>query len=291
MNPAPFGLAAGDSTGSTAAPLIDSHVHIWDPAALDYTWLEGELDRAYLPADYQAGAPATTGVIFVEAGAGSKPGEVAWAESLGWQQLLGVVAHAALESGSEVRSELEALRAAGRTVGIRRMLEDEPPSFFQRPSLLEGLRTLTTFGLPFDACIRHHQLPALVALLSQLPELPVVLDHLAKPPVAAGDDGTWERNLRQLAALPRVSVKLSGMPPELRADQEVEATVPPWLEIALDAFGSERAMVGSDWPVSSMAPRHFPPGEWLALVLDDLGASPAEREDLAWRSASRFYGI
>ena len=279
------------STTSATTPLIDSHVHIWDPTVLDYTWLEGELDRAYLPAEYQAGAPATTGVIFVEAGAASKPGEVAWAESLGWQQLLGVVAHAPLESGSEVRDDLDALRAAGRTVGIRRLLQDEQLSFFEQPGLLEGLRTLAAAGLPFDACIRHHQLPALVALLAQVPELPVVLDHLAKPPVADGDDGTWEKNLRRLAALPQVSVKLSGMPPELRADQEVETATPPWLEIALDAFGSERAMVGSDWPVSAVAPRRLPPGDWLSLVLDDLGASPAERDDLAWRSASRFYGV
>ena len=279
------------STASATTPLIDSHVHIWDPAALDYTWLEGELDRAYLPAEYQAGAPATTGVIFVEAGAGSKPGEVAWAESLGWQQLLGVVAHAPLESGSEVRGDLEALRAAGRIVGIRRLLQDEQLPFFEQPGLLEGLRTLAAAGLPFDACIRHHQLAALVALLSQVPELPVVLDHLAKPPAADGDDGTWERNLRRLAALPQVSVKLSGMPPELREDQDVETAARPWLEIALDAFGAERAMVGSDWPVSATAPRRLPPGDWLSLVLDDLGASPTEREDLAWRSASRFYGV
>ena len=279
------------SSHAPGMPLIDSHVHIWDPTVLDYTWLEGELDRAYLPGDYHAGAPGTTGVIFVEAGAGSKPGEVAWAESLGWQQLLGVVAHAPLESGREVRADLEALRAAGRTVGVRRLLQDEELSFFEQPGLLEGMRTLATAGLPFDACIRHHQLPALVALLSQVPELPVVLDHLAKPRVAEGDDGTWEKNLRRLAALPQVSVKLSGMPPEMRADQELETAAPPWLAIALDAFGSERAMVGSDWPVSAQAPRHLAPGEWLDLVLDDLGASPAEREDLAWRSASRFYGV
>src|SRR6478752_6685040 len=108
------------------ARLIDSHVHIWDPTALEYSWLEGELDRPYLPAEYQAGAPATTGVIFVEAGPADKPGEVAWAESLGWPELLGVVAHAPLERGSAVVTELSALRAAGRTVGVRRLLQDEP---------------------------------------------------------------------------------------------------------------------------------------------------------------------
>jgi L-fuconolactonase len=274
-----------------AARLIDSHVHIWDPTALEYSWLEGELDRPYLPADYQAGAPDTTGVIFVEAGPSSKTGEVAWAESLGWPELLGVVAHAPLEQGSGVATELAALRDAGRTVGIRRMLQDEPLSFFEHPGLLEGLHALAAAGLPFDACIRHHQLESLTALVAKVPELPVVLDHLAKPPVAAGDDGTWERNLRALAALPQVSVKLSGMPPELRDDQEWVSATRPWLEVALDAFGADRAMVGSDWPVSALAPRRLAPGRWLSMVLDELAASPAEREQLSWRTASRFYGV
>jgi L-fuconolactonase len=276
---------------SDTARLIDSHVHIWDPTVLDYSWLEGELDRPYLPADYRSGAPESTGVIFVEAGAAGKPDEVAWAESLGWPELLGVVAHAPLERGDGVVAELAALRDAGRTVGIRRMLQDEPLSFFEEPGLLDGLRALASTGLPFDACIRHHQLAALTALLTKVPELPVVLDHLAKPPVATGDDGTWERDLRALAALPQVSVKLSGMPPELRDDQQLLTAARPWLEIALDAFGADRAMVGSDWPVSAMAPRRLAPGRWLSMVLDELALSPAEREQLSWRTASRFYGV
>lgn len=274
-----------------AARLIDSHVHIWDPTVLEYSWLEGELDRPYLPAEYHAGATATTGVIFVEAGPASKVDEVAWAESLGWPELLGVVAHAPLEQGRGVVAELAALREAGRTVGIRRILQDEPLSFFEDPGLLAGLRALAQAGLPFDACIRHHQLAALTALVAQVPELPVVLDHLAKPPVATGDDGTWERDLRALAAMPQVSVKLSGMPPEMADDQEVVPATRPWLEVALDAFGAERAMVGSDWPVSAMSPRLLPPGLWLSVVLDELAASPAEREHLSWRTASRFYGV
>ena len=273
------------------ARLIDSHVHIWDPTALEYSWLEGELDRPYLPAEYLGGSPDTTGVIFVEAGAAGKADEVAWAESLGWPELLGVVAHAPLERGSAVVSELAVLRAAGRTVGVRRLLQDEPLSFFEDPGLLEGLQALAPTGLPFDACIRHHQLAALTALLAKVPELPVVLDHLAKPPVATGDDGTWERDLRALAVLPQVSVKLSGMPPEFRDDQELVSAARPWLDIALDAFGADRAMVGSDWPVSAMSPRRLAPGRWLSMVLDELAASPAEREQLSWRTASRFYGV
>jgi len=284
-------MPAGAADQSDASRLIDSHVHIWDPTALEYSWLEGEFDRPHVPVEYRAGAPVVTGVIFVEAGPADKVGEVAWAESLGWPELLGVVAWAFVEKGRGVVTELAALREAGRTVGIRRMLQDEPPSFFEHPGLLEGLRVLAAAGLPFDACIRHHQLPALIALLAKVPDLPVVLDHLGKPPVATGDDGTWERELRALATLPQVSVKLSGLLPELRDDQQWVSATRPWLEVALDAFGAERAMVGSDWPFSAMPPRRLTPGEWLTTVVDELGGSPAEREQLSWRTASRFYGV
>ena len=95
-------VPAGAADQNDGARLIDSHVHIWDPTVLEYSWLDGELDRPYLPAEYQAAAPAATGVIFVEAGAAGKADEVAWAESLGWPELLGVVAHAPLEQGSRV---------------------------------------------------------------------------------------------------------------------------------------------------------------------------------------------
>jgi L-fuconolactonase len=81
------------------------------------------------------------------------------------------------------------------------------------------------------------------------------------------------------------------MPPELRDDQELVSAVRPWLEVALDAFGADRAMVGSDWPVSAMLPRRLAPGRWLSMVLDELAASSAEREHLSWRTASRFYGV
>ncbi len=284
------GAPESQEASATRTSLIDSHVHIWDPGVLDYSWLEGDLDRAYLPAEYHAGSPSTTGVIFVEAGADDGISESHWVQSLDWPQLLGIVANAPLERGSAVAADIADLRSLGKTVGIRRLLQDEPLSFFEDPGLLEGLRALAAAGLPFDACIRHHQLPALTTLLGKVPELRVVLDHLAKPPVADGDDGTWERHLRLLAGLPQVSVKLSGLPPEMADDQSLPS-VQPWLEIALDAFGAERAMVASDWPVSAATTRKVSPGEWISLVLDELGASDPERESLSWRTTAGFYGV
>jgi len=272
-------------------PLIDSHVHVWDPAANDYGWLSGELDRAYLPDEYRAGAPHTTGVIFVEANAADSVAEAGWVAGLSWPELLGIVAHAPLELGAAVSHHLDRLEESGRVVGIRRQLQDEPLGFFDHPGLLEGLRVLAAGGRPFDACVRHEQLPALTDLLARVPDLPVVLDHLGKPPVALGDDGTWARNLAALAALPRVRVKLSGIAPEGSADRAVREQARRWLAAALELFGPERCMLGSDWPVSAISPPRETPGEWLEHVVSDLGASDGDRDWLTWRTASAFYGV
>ena len=148
--------------------LIDSHVHIWDPAVNGYGWLSGELNRAYLPQEYQASAPQTTGVIFVEAEAGDAVAEAAWVDGLGWPQLLGIVAQAPLERGADVVAHLDRLAGVGRVVGIRRQLQDEPIAFLDDEGLLAGLRLLAARGMPFDACVRHAQLPALTALLRRV---------------------------------------------------------------------------------------------------------------------------
>ena len=275
--------------------LIDTHVHVWDPAVNDYAWLSGELDRAYLPDEYRVGAPQTTGAIFVEANAADNVAEAQWVAGLNWPELVGIVAQAPLELGAEVAPVLARLQQVDKVVGIRRQLQDDPIAFFEDPGLLAGLRVLATTGLPFDACVRHEQLPALTALLSQVPDLPVVLDHLAKPPVADGDDGTWARNLRALAALPQVRVKLSGIAPEGSPDRPVREQARSWLLTAWEAFGPERCMLGSDWPVSAISAPRETPGDWLehvlSDVLDDAGASDGDRDWLSWRTASTFYGV
>ncbi|MEP6482442.1 MAG: amidohydrolase family protein [Rhodoglobus sp.] len=271
--------------------LIDTHVHIWDPEVNRYDWLEGVLDRAYLPAEYHASSPSTTGVVFVEAGAVDGLAEARWVASLDWPELLGIVATAPLERGAGVAGYLEEVQGISKVVGIRRLLQDEPLAFFESSELRAGLSALAASGLPFDACIRHHQLPALTTLLAGLPELQVVLDHIGKPPVATGDDGTWERNLRALAALPQVRVKLSGVPPEVDPDAPVRGQAAPWLAATLDAFGAERCMVASDWPVSAVTPHALSAGDWLAEVLADLRGSAAEQEQLASGTATEFYNL
>jgi L-fuconolactonase len=276
-------------------PLIDSHIHMWDLRENTYDWVKGDehLDRSFVPSDLDRGSSGVTGMIFVQAGASDGLAEARWVDSLagGWPELVGIVADAPLERGASVKAHVTELRSIDSVVGVRRLLQDEELSFFETDELAAGLNELVETGLTFDACIRHHQLPALTALLAKVPKLNVVLDHLGKPPIAAGINDEWLAQFRALAENPRVFVKLSGVAPEAAPDRPIDVQALPFLLAALDIFGEERCMLGSDWPVSAVTPHALRYDDWFSLVLDALSDAGADREQLAWRTASRFYGV
>jgi L-fuconolactonase len=275
--------------------LVDSHIHMWDPERNSYEWIVGDasLDRAFVPADLDRGSSGVTGMIFVQAGAADGLAEARWVDSLAsqWPELRGIVADAPVETGAAVRQYLAEVRGIERVVGVRRLLQDETVDFFDNPDLVDGLVATAEAGLTFDACIRHHQLPALTALLAKVPELNVVLDHIGKPPITAGINGEWLAQFRALAENPRVFVKLSGVAPEAAPDRPIDEQAKPFVLAALEAFGDERCMVGSDWPVSAVTPHSLRYDEWFAFVLDTVVTAGADRDQIAWRTASQFYGI
>lgn len=250
--------------------MIDAHVHLWDPGVLTYEWLDGtELRRPMLPAEYDRGGVGVDGAVFVQAADGpSDPvSEARWVDGLDWPELVAIVANADLGSGA-VDAHLEALASIPRVTGVRHLLQDLAVDTF--PTLVPGLAALAARGGRFDACLRHAQLPALIALLREVPELTVVVDHVAKPPMGEGIDSAagaaWARSLALLAERPGTFVKLSGLTAEARDTAEVERHAPAFLAHAVEVFGPERAMIASDWPVSS----HFGAGgsfaDWVELV-------------------------
>ena len=273
--------------------LTDSHLHLWDPSRARYGWFDGnaDLDRAFLPGDIPESSPTAT--IFVEAGAPDGLAEARWVDSLAgrWKGLAGIVAAAPLELGIAVRPHLNELRSIARVVGVRRLLQDETPDFFERPQLVDGLRELAAVGLPFDACVRYHQLPALMALLRQVPELTVVLDHLGKPPVASGKLDEWKTSLAVLATMPTASVKLSGVSPESDPDLPLAPQALPVVQYVLDLFGPDRCMVGSDWPVSAVIPNSIGYDDWFTLILETVERAGMAKEAVAARTAARVYGL
>jgi L-fuconolactonase len=223
--------------------IADAHVHFWDPARLHYDWLDGALRRPFLPSDYDGGADA---LVFVQADCRDDEGlaEVAWAESLG--AVSAIVAFAPLERSLD-------LPVRPLVKGIRRLLQGEPDALFD--AVAPGVRRCGELGLVFDACVTRDQLPRLVELARDCPGTTIVLDHLGKP--RAPDP--WREDLARLAELPNVRCKLSGLEAELGPEWTLRQ-VRPFLEYALEVFGPERCLYGSDWPLTSQ------PARWLAAV-------------------------
>ncbi|WP_431795720.1 amidohydrolase family protein [Microbacterium enclense] len=271
--------------------MIDAHVHLWDPEVLTYEWLEGsELRRPMLPAEYDRGGVAVDGAVFVQAADGpSDPvDEARWVDGLDWPELLAIVADADLGS-SAVDQHLAALAGIPRVTGVRHLLQDLAVDTF--PALAPGLPALAARGGTFDACLRHAQLPALIELLREVPDLTVVVDHVAKPPMSEGIDSVagaaWARSLALLAERPRTFVKLSGFTGEARDTTEVERHAPAFLAHAVEVFGPERSMIASDWPVSSYFGSGGSFADWVELVR---GVVPAEGwGEVAEGTARRAY--
>ena len=223
--------------------IADGHVHFWDPDRLHYDWLPDELRRPLLPPDYDGGADA---LVFVQADCRADEGlaEVEWVESLG--AAAAIVAFAALEHGPDLRE----VAARPSVKGVRRLLQGEPDALFA--AVMPGVRACGESGLVFDACVTAPQLPRLAALARACGDTTIVLDHLGKP----RDLDPWRADLAALAVLPNVRCKLSGLTSELGPD----ADFTPYLRHALDVFGPERCLYGSDWPLTR------DPSLWLDAV-------------------------
>ena len=271
--------------------VLDAHVHVWDPSVLRYDWLSGGFDRSFLPGDIPRRPDDQTSMIFVEAGATDGLAEANWVAGLDWPERVGIVAQVDVSQGDAIASRLEQVAAVDGVVGVRWNLQDDPVENFESAELVAGLRLVAARGLAFDACVRHHQLPALRGLIARVPELPVVLDHLGKPDASHAPQQEWLSDLRSLAPLPNVSIKLSGVPPEADPGREIAPQAGPLLAAALDVFGSSRCMVGSDWPVSAATAHRVGPAEWFDVVFASLGASGDELDRLSRRTASEFYGV
>jgi L-fuconolactonase len=274
--------------------ILDAHVHFWDPGSRRYAWLDAQpsLLRRFGPEDYDSGAHPVSGMIFVQADceAGEALGEARWAAELAAvdPRVLGIVAYAPVHLGAGARLAVAATAAQPGVVGVRRLLQDEPSSLLRDPALAEGVRLLAEHGLPFDLCLRHHQLRAASALVAACPDVTFVLDHLGKPPVAAGQIAPWRDDLARLSTSGRVFCKLSGLTTEAGPEWGPQ-DVRPYLDVALDLFGPQRCMLGSDWPVSTLATTVE---SWFDVVLDAVGGlSGAERDALRHGTACSVYDV
>ena len=283
--------------------MIDAHLHLWDPAKLDYDWLRHVPSIAGRQGAEQWAA-LRTGVrqaVFVQADCAPEQAlaEVDWVADQSHLDLeiLGIVAFAPLERGEAVGEHLDALRQRPLVRGVRRSVQNEADDFINDPRHLDGLVAVARRGLTIDVCARDHQLPRVIEMLGELfdraPQARVVLDHLGKPDIAAyaGDiqGADWAFNLRRLAAFPNVFAKLSGLTTQDHWTEGRDETLVPYIHHALACFGPECLMFGGDWPVVDLAGGY---ARWLALLETTMAALPLrDRLRIEAGTATDFYAL
>lgn len=277
--------------------MIDSHVHFWDPSRLQYSWLEAlpSLNHACLPGDYayHSAMASINKMIFVECGCstGESLQEVAWVSELAVNErrLCGIVARASLEQGTRVRAELSALAKYPLVKGVRRNFEDEVQDFCLQPEFISGVRELAHFNFSMDICIRHNQLPAVVKLVRECPEINFVLDHCGKPDIRNRIRDPWRQHIASLSKEQNVYCKISGLMTEAQYKQWAPEHFLPYITHVLECFGPDRVMLGGDWPINTLSGTY---AEWSSIVaycLDDL--DDATRTKVYSTTAESFYRL
>jgi L-fuconolactonase len=276
---------------------VDAHHHVWDLDARDQKWLTdpglAPINRSFGLADLApaAAAAGVTATVLVQVLNDTAETVDFLALAASHPLVAGVVGWVDL-TGPDVPAALAALRAApggGRLAGIRHLVQSEPdPDWLARTDVLRGLAAVAEAGLVYDLLTLPHQLAAATTAVRARPDLTFVVDHLSKPPIAAGSREPWAAAIRTLAAEPNVHCKLSGMVTEAGPDWTA-AGLRPYAEVVLDAFGPARVMFGSDWPVCLLAAGYAD----VAAAAGELtaGLSAAERDDVFAGTATRVYRL
>lgn len=273
---------------------LDAHQHFWHYSPQEYGWIDARMQRIardFLPGDLapSLAASALDGCIAVQAHSSLR--ETAFLLGLARQHAFvkAVVGWADL-CAPDAAATVARLAQSPALRGLRHVVQAEPDDFLLRTDFQRGVRTLSAHGLVYDILIYPRQLAAARAFVQALPGQPFVLDHLAKPDIAHGERAQWEPAFRALARFPNVACKVSGMVTEAKWNGWRRDDFAYYLDVALDAFGEDRLLFGSDWPVCLVAARDYEQvyelvGDWAAKL------SATARAKLFGDNAARIYRI
>jgi L-fuconolactonase len=273
---------------------IDAHQHFWRYNPAEHAWMTDEmagLRRDFMPPDLEPllHAVGFDGCVTIQVRQNLE--ETRWLLELADRHdfIRGVVGWVDLRS-PDLDSELRPFAGRKKLVGIRHIVQDEADDeFVLREDFRRGIARLAEFGLRYDVLIYPRQLPAAIKLVREFPDQGFVLDHIAKPAIAEGKLAPWEAGVRELARSANLYCKLSGMVTEARWKEWSAGDFRPYLDVVFEAFGPERLMIGSDWPVCTLSASYE---SAMRVVMEYIEQFPAAVQDgILGENCARFYGL
>jgi L-fuconolactonase len=273
---------------------VDAHHHLWRYDPSEFGWIDDDaaaLRRDFLLSDLESVLADSPIDRTVAVQARESLQETSFLLDCAEQSeaIAGVVGWVPLMTGDPLTPLLEELTARPALVGAREILQNKPDGFLMSPSLSEGVRALTRHGLTYDLLIRCSQLEEAIQFVDLHPNQKFVLDHVAKPQIKEGVLEPWATSIRQLGQRQNVFCKLSGLVTEADWRRWTEADLEPYLDICLEAFGPERCMAGSDWPVCLVASPYQT--WWQTLDRWAKRLSAEEQKQVLGGSAISFYQL
>ncbi len=260
---------------------IDAHQHFWIYTPDEYGWINDSMQvirRNFLPEDLAAELEQNRFDGSVTVQARQTLEETRWLLSLADRnpRILGVVGWVDLRA-PDVREQLWEFSKNRKFVGVRHIVQSEPDErFLMREDFLRGIEVLEEFDLAYDILIYTQHLAVAAEFVERFPRQRFVLDHMAKPPIKAGDIDHWSAGILRLADFPNVLCKMSGLVTEADWQHWTDDQIVPYLDVAYKAFGAERLMIGSDWPVCLVAASYR---NAMNIVEKWLGQFPSETRD------------
>jgi len=275
---------------------IDAHQHFWRYNQEEYGWIDdrmNSLKRDFLPAELEPLCLKNEiqGTIAVQARQTIM--ETKWLLELAekYNFIKGVVGWVDLRS-DEVGKQLSEFSRNPHFVGVRHVVQDEPDDrFMLKDSFLRGIDKLKNYNFTYDILVFPRQLPAAIEIVRLFPGQRFVLNHIAKPLIKDGIFSPWDRELEKLASFPNVTCKISGIVSEADWHSWRKEDFIPYLDIVFNAFGSDRLMFGSDWPVCTVAASY---DEVFAIFYDYLKNKKCrehEIENMLGQNAQYFYSL
>ena len=273
---------------------IDSHHHFWNYDPVEYSWMNEDMDvlkRDFGPSDLkkEINEAEIDGVVSVQASQSLGETDALLEHALAEEFVRGVVGWFPLAEDN-VAEIIDPYADNALLKGVRHVVQDEPDDrFILGEAFNRGVSCLEEFGLVYDILIYERQLAPSIEFVDRHPDLVFVLDHVAKPRIGDNVMEPWAALMKQMAERPNVSCKLSGMATEGNWENWTEEQLVSYMEVALDAFGPNRMMFGSDWPVALLAIDYQ---RWVGIVRQFISTlSEDEQAAVEGGTACRVYGL